>query len=96
MNELAAKELKSTEIKGFSKHQIEEHHGILYKGYINKVNEIRTKLQDVNYGKANQTFSDLRAMKIEETFALNGIKLHEAYFDNMGGQGAWRMAESWI
>jgi superoxide dismutase, Fe-Mn family len=87
MTELAAKELKTSEIKGFSKRQIEEHHGVLYKGYVNKVNEIRKLIKDVDYSKANQTFSDLRAMKIEETFALNGIKLHEAYFDNMGGQG---------
>ncbi len=87
MAELKAKELKSNEIKGFSRRQLDEHHGILYKGYVNKVNEIRNLLQSVDYGKANQTYSDLRAMKIEETFALNGIKLHEAYFENMGGPG---------
>ncbi|MBS4021948.1 MAG: superoxide dismutase [Dethiobacter sp.] len=86
MNELTAKDLRSG-IAGFSKQQLEEHHGTLYKGYVNKANEIRKLLKDVDYSKANQTFSDLRAMKIEETFALNGIKLHEAYFDNMGGQG---------
>ncbi len=87
MAELTAKALKNNEIKGFSRRQLEEHHGILYKGYVNKVNEIRNLLQSVDYDKANQTYSDLRAMKIEETFALNGIKLHEAYFENMGGPG---------
>lgn len=87
MAELIAKPLKTKKMDGFSERQLEEHHGILYQGYVNKVNEIRKKMETVDYGKANQTFSDLRAMKIEETFALNGVKLHEAYFDNMGGLG---------
>ncbi|MDW7650783.1 MAG: Fe-Mn family superoxide dismutase [Bacillota bacterium] len=87
MSELVAKELKTNEMDGFSKQQLEDHHGVLYKGYVNKVNEIRNAIKSVDYGKANQTYSDLRAMKIEETFALNGVKLHEAYFENMGGSG---------
>ncbi len=88
MMELKAKELIISELEGFSQRQLSEHHGILYKGYVNKVNEIRSLLQSVEYDKANQSFSDLRAMKIEETFALNGAKLHEAYFENLGGSGA--------
>jgi len=87
MSEIIAKELKKHQLEGFSQRQLEEHHGILYKGYVNKLNEIRKQMVTVDHGKANQTFSDLRSMKIEETFALNGIKLHEAYFDNMGGSG---------
>lgn len=87
MAQLKAKELKIHEMEGFSQRQLDEHYGILYKGYVNKVNEIRILMQSVDYDKANQTFSDLRAMKIEETFALNGVKLHEAYFENMGGTG---------
>ena len=87
MSEIVAKELKTSEMEGFSKRQLEEHHGVLYKGYVNKLNEIRKLLQSVDHSKANQTYSDLRALKVEETFALNGIKLHEYYFDNMGGSG---------
>ena len=87
MAEIVARELKKHQLEGFSQRQLEEHHGILYKGYVNKLNEIRKLMLTVDHSKANQTFSDLRSMKIEETFALNGIKLHEAYFDNMGGFG---------
>ncbi|MBS4032449.1 MAG: superoxide dismutase [Clostridiales bacterium] len=87
MAELIAKELRTNKMDGLSQRQLDEHHGVLYKGYVNKVNEIRSMMQSVDYGKANQSFSDLRAMKIEETFALNGVKLHEAYFENMGGTG---------
>jgi len=91
MSEIIAKELKKHQLEGFSQRQLEEHHGILYKGYVNKLNEIRKQMVTVDHGKANQTFSDLRSIKIEETFALNGIKLHEAYFDNMGGSGGKAM-----
>ena len=86
--EIVAKELKLTqEMKGISKQQIEEHYSILYKGYVAKVNEIRAGLETVDRSKANQTYSALRALKTEESFALNGVKLHEAYFDNLGGKG---------
>ncbi|MCL6562030.1 MAG: superoxide dismutase [Firmicutes bacterium] len=74
-------------MQGISKEEIEQHHGILYKGYVNKLNEIRTKLETVDYSAANQSYSDLRAMKTEETFCLNGALLHEWYFDNLGGKG---------
>jgi superoxide dismutase, Fe-Mn family len=87
MKEVTARELKSRVMEGFSQRQLDEHHGVLYKGYVTKLNEIRKQMESVDYSKANQTFSELRALKIEETFALNGIKLHEAYFDNMGGGG---------
>ncbi|EEG76117.1 superoxide dismutase [Dethiobacter alkaliphilus] len=87
MVELKPKELKTSKMEGFSEKQLEDHHGVLYKGYVNKVNEIRKQMASVDYDKANQTYSELRALKIEETFALNGIKLHEAYFENMGGSG---------
>ncbi len=94
MAEIVAKELKNLQLEGFSERQLTEHHGILYKGYVNKLNEIRKLMATVDHSKANQTFSDLRSMKIEESFALNGIKLHEAYFDNLGGSGGKAVAQS--
>lgn len=74
-------------MRGISKEEIDQHYGILYKGYVNKLNEIRNKLENVDLSAANQTYSDLRGLKTEETFALNGAKLHEWYFDNLGGPG---------
>lgn len=87
MAEVTAIELKTDKMAGFSQTQLEQHHGVLYKGYVNKLNEIRKLMETVDYSKANQSYSDLRALKVEETFTLNGIKLHEAYFENMGGSG---------
>ncbi|HCC34012.1 MAG TPA: superoxide dismutase [Clostridiales bacterium] len=87
MSEAKPRELKTTAVEGFSKRQLEEHHGVLYIGYVNKLNEIRRLQGEADHSKANQTYSDLRALKVEESFALNGIKLHEYYFDNIGGLG---------
>src|SRR5574340_235220 len=73
-------------LDGISENQISQHRDILYTGYVNKLNEIEEKLKNVDISKANQTFSDLRALKADETFALNGVVLHELYFENMGGK----------
>lgn len=86
-HELKAKDLKVKEVPGISARQLQEHHDVLYVGYVNKVNEIRAAYETVDYSKANQSYSALRAAKSAEPFALNGVKLHEAYFDNLGGQG---------
>ncbi len=77
------KPLKYTKLEGLSEKQLIEHHDILYVGYVKKVDEIEEKLKSADLVSANATFSDLRALKSEETFALNGVKLHEGYFDNM-------------
>jgi Fe-Mn family superoxide dismutase len=71
---------------GISKKTMEEHHK-LYVGYINKSNEILDALKSVDLSKANQTYSVLRALKVELTFAIGGVKNHEIYFDHLGGKG---------
>ncbi|MDP3935157.1 MAG: superoxide dismutase [Candidatus Giovannonibacteria bacterium] len=78
------KKLKYTELDGLSEKQLREHHDVLYAGYVKKIGEIEEKLKNVDVSSANATYSDLRELKMEETFALNGVKLHEGYFDNMG------------
>lgn len=79
--------MKFSELPGLSAKQLKEHHDVLYAGYVKKINEIRLKLKAADKGEANQTFSLIRELKLEETFALNGVKLHEGYFDNLGGDG---------
>ena len=78
-----AKPLKYTQLEGLSEKQLKEHHDVLYVGYVKKISEIEEKLKTVDVSTANGTFSDLRELKMEETFALNGVKLHEGYFDNL-------------
>jgi len=84
----AKEELKpSKPLQGISQKQIDEHFNVLYKGYVNKMNEIETKLQDVNLAEANGTFSLIRELEKEKVFAANAIRLHEYYFGNLGGDG---------
>ncbi|MFN4212619.1 MAG: superoxide dismutase [Microgenomates group bacterium] len=76
-------------MKGISKKTVEEHLK-LYQGYVAKYNEIQEKLAaltDDDFSKANQTYSLIRELKVELTFAWGGIVNHEIYFDHLGGEG---------
>lgn len=78
------------ELGGISKKTIEIHHDKLYVGYVKKAEEVGNKLSELaKSGKAegNSTYSELRALKDAETFAVNGVYLHEWYFDVLGGDG---------
>src|SRR5258707_7136807 len=78
--EIAERELKPAlyELDGISRQTIEAHYK-LYQGYVAKRNEILGRLADVDLSTANQTYSDLRELKVELTFAIGGIKNHEVY-----------------
>src|ERR671931_1870371 len=86
--EIAARELKSEllEMDGISRASVEAHYK-LYEGYVNKRNEILKKLVEVDVSAANQVYSEIRALKVDLTFAIGGIKNHELYFQHLGGDG---------
>jgi Fe-Mn family superoxide dismutase len=88
LDEIAARELKPAlyELEGISRETIEAHFK-LYQGYVAKRKEILEKLADVDLTAANQVYSDFRALKVDLTFAIGGIKNHELYFDHLGGVG---------
>jgi len=81
------KKLPFKELKGISQRTIDIHWGKLYQGYVKKWQEIQEKLKIVDKLSANATFSEIRELKLEETFVVNAILLHEAYFDILGGEG---------
>ena len=81
------KPLKYKELKKISAKTLEIHHDKLYVGYVNKWKEIQEKLASADKEKANATYSEYRALKAEESYAANGVILHEAYFDVLGGDG---------
>src|SRR4029450_4260322 len=86
--EIAARELKSEllEMDGLSRASVEAHYK-LYEGDVNKRNEILRKLGEVDNSGANQVYSDIRALKVDLTFAIGGVKNHEIYFEHLGGGG---------
>lgn len=73
-------------LDGISEKTMTEHYK-LYEGYVKKANEILEKLSSVDRSTANQTYSDLRELKLEFSFAVGGVKNHEIYFDHLGGKG---------
>ena len=86
--EIAPRQLRPElyELDGISRATIEAHYK-LYEGYVKKRNEILGKLDGVDAASANQVYSDLRALKVDLTFAIGGIKNHEIYFEHLGGGG---------
>lgn len=64
-----------------------EAHMRLYEGYVTNINKIDAELIHGNpqRDQSNTTFSYYRELKRGETFALNGVILHELYFENIGG-----------
>jgi superoxide dismutase, Fe-Mn family len=86
--EITPRELKPAllELDGISRETVEAHYK-LYQGYVNKRNEILGKLAAVDLASANQVYSELRALKLDLTFAVGGIKNHEIYFEHLGGSG---------
>jgi superoxide dismutase, Fe-Mn family len=86
--EITARQLKPEllELDGISRESVEAHYR-LYEGYVNKRNEILEKLGSVDLSAANQVYSEVRALKVELSFAIGGIKNHEIYFEHLGGDG---------
>jgi Fe-Mn family superoxide dismutase len=74
------------QLSGISRASVEAHYR-LYEGYVAKRNEILGQLIAVDLDRANQVYSEVRALKVDLTFAIGGIKNHEAYFAHLGGEG---------
>lgn len=58
-------------------------HEQLYQGYVEKFNRTSSGLDAVNVHEANPNRSDYRSLKVDETYNLNAMKLHELYFNNI-------------
>lgn len=83
MKELTAKKFNFQSIDGLTEKQLEAHYN-LYKGYVTKVNEIsKLSKSPENFKGSNPTYSEMRSEKLGESYALNGVKLHELYFENI-------------
>jgi superoxide dismutase, Fe-Mn family len=74
------------ELHGISRVAVEVHHE-LYRGYVSRRNAILGRLEAADLASASQVRSDLRALKLELSFAIGGIKNHELYFEHLGGEG---------
>lgn len=75
-------------LQGISQKTNDIHYGKLYAGYVNKRNEVEGAQKEAELGSANQVYSAWRGLKEGETFAANGMILHEVFFSILGGDGA--------
>lgn len=74
------------DLEGISMKSVKEHEK-LYKGYVAKTNEVQKKIAEADKAEANAVYSSIGELKREETFAVNGMKLHELYFILLEGDG---------
>lgn len=74
------------DLDGLTLKMLQEHFK-LYEGYVKKTNEIQKKIEEADKSEANGVYSYLGELKRQETFAVNGMKLHEVYFSHLGGSG---------
>ncbi len=81
-NSIQPKPLPYTKLNGLGEKQLAEHYK-LYEGYVKKYNELSQKALTVSSEDSNGTYAEIREVNLEKVFALNAIKLHEAYFENM-------------
>ena len=72
-------------MEGFSDSLLEIHFK-LYQGYVKNVNELVSKMDSLSQiGQINSV--EYGALKRRFGWEFNGMRLHELYFENMGGDG---------
>jgi Fe-Mn family superoxide dismutase len=72
-------------MEGFSDELLEDHFE-LYRGYVKNTNELLQKLSRGN-GKANGASIGEAELRRRLGWEWNGMRLHELYFENLGGAG---------
>ena len=74
-------------LTGISAKTNEVHHDKLYAAYVAKRNEVEAAQKEGDVISANQIYSAWRGLKEGETFAANGMILHQVFFNILGGNG---------
>ena len=70
-------------IEGFSETLLKNHF-TLYQGYVNNTNKLCDLLNSKAKDATNPEYAEL---KRRMGFEFNGMRLHEYYFENLGGKG---------
>ncbi|MBI2265802.1 MAG: superoxide dismutase [Armatimonadetes bacterium] len=64
-----------------------QHKEGIYAVCVDKWNELEERLKTADRTKASPVYSEIREFKRGEAFVSNCIRLHEWYFENLGGGG---------
>ena len=85
VNESFSSQKKQFDIKtDFLSEKNINNHKELYHDYIKNFNEVSAKLDTADRSSVNSNSSDFRNLKIDETYNMNAIYLHELFFSNIG------------
>jgi len=66
----------------FASQKTKDAHELLYKGYVETLNRVSSELDTAERSKADNKHSDYRSLKLDETYNLNSVWLHELFFAN--------------
>ena len=58
-------------------------HKELYEGYVETFNKVSAQLDTADRSSSNANHSEYRSLKIDETYNMNALYLHELYFANV-------------
>lgn len=69
-----------SQVTQFVSQKTKDAHKALYEGYVETVNRVSAELDSVTREEADSKHSDYRSLKLDETYNLNAVWLHELYF----------------
>jgi superoxide dismutase len=79
---------------GFSRELLDEHYMHYPATQQKKLKEIEARLIKADLNMANSNFCPLRSLEIERTYAINSVKLHKYFFENISQEvGAQQPSE---
>jgi superoxide dismutase, Fe-Mn family len=79
-----------------SPRSLEEHYK-LYRGYVERYNELRARLEGIHRQGTVLAVEETESLKVDITFALGAVKNHEIFFGMLGEEGeapAGKLAEA--
>jgi len=83
LNESYVAEPKSySQVSEFVSQKTKESHAALYKEYVDTLNRVSAELDTAPRGESDSKHSEFRSLKLDETYNLNSVWLHELYFAN--------------
>ncbi len=79
-------------MKGFSRELLQLHFS-LYQGYVKNLNVLSGQIESFQKDILNRSY-EFGALKRRWAWEYDGMRLHELYFDNLGGSGAMALDPS--
>jgi Fe-Mn family superoxide dismutase len=71
-----------SQVTEFVSQKTKEAHTAIYQGYVDTLNRVSAELDTVPRGEADSKHSAYRGLRLDETYNLNSVWLHELYFAN--------------